>query len=111
MPGRVGISVVNSVVSLDFSYANVEHEVLVDRVNEIAPVLESAIDADLARALVSDDMYAKLLPLVLVKDLTYQAYLHKAREEIGGIVQVLIGKLNASQMGYPEFEIGSHLDD
>lgn len=111
MDKRVKISVVNSVVSLDFSFAGIEDDAILDRVSEIAPILEAAINADISKLLVDDSRYEELLPLVLAKDLTYQAYLHKAMFEISSIIDVLAGRLSASQMGYPEFGGGFGSDD
>jgi hypothetical protein len=108
---RVKVSVVNSVVTLDFSYAEIAHEALVERVSEIAPVLEGAVAADVAKALLEDEKFAKVLPLVLAKDLVYQACLHRALDEVSSIVDVLAGRLNARQAGFPEFDAESGFDD
>jgi hypothetical protein len=105
------VSVRDSVVVLDFSEFSVDHDVLFERVSEIAPVIEHVVRADVARLGMDDEEHARLLPLVLAGDLTYQAHLHAAKIAANRIIDILAGRLTGAQMGYPEFESPHDLDD
>lgn len=111
MPIQIKVSVDSSIVTLDFSHIEIEHDLLVERVNEIVPVLAGAIEADCARLRVDDAVHERILPLILAKDMTYQACLHRALAEIVGVIDVIDGRLTAQQMRYPEFDGGSGLND
>lgn len=111
MLSKVKVSIVESVVTLDFSEFSIGEDVLQDRVDEIVPVIESALSSDRARFLIDDEEHLRFLPMILAKDMVYQAFLRRAQAEVSGIEDILAGRLTASQMGYPEFEDTSYLDD
>lgn len=111
MPGKLKVTVRDSIVTFDFSEFSIDSDILLDRIDEITPVLQSVIEADVIRSLADDDLHARLLPLILAKDLMYQAYLHKAQSEAKAMEDVLMERVTASQAGFPEFSVSPNHDD
>lgn len=104
------MSVRDSVVVWDFSEFSVDHDTLAERISEVSAIIEQIVLADVARLGTDDDEHARLLPLILAADLTYQARLHAAKVAANRIIDVLAGRLTGVQMGYPEFDGPLDLD-
>lgn len=99
------------VVSIDLSEFPIDQSTLLERIEEITPILASILTADLARSRLDDDLYEKLMSAIMAKDLTYQIILYRAKLEAEAMLAITEQRLRASDVGFPEFDGSINLDD
>jgi hypothetical protein len=104
MNSAIGIGLDGLSATLDLSSFPVETTILQERLSQIVTVLECVLAADLARERLSDCLHEKLLPLILAKDLLYQASLAASEAEAGDMLMIINQELTAHDVGFPELD-------
>jgi hypothetical protein len=104
-PGQIDfhISPDGDQIVISLSGFVIDAELLFERITEVSSVLRSILIADSARLRLDDAVVERVLPLILAKDMMFQAALKRAESEANDLVLVLEEKLSADEIGFPEF--------